>query len=83
MTIKEMPHVTCEQVLALREAAIKLEEQNRQLKTCLRAMQECAKKSQLENWIAWLNDKDISILSDMDKLWLYAHAYRSDVLGEE
>lgn len=83
MTIKDMPHVTVEQVFAMREAAIKLEEQNHQLKTRLRAMQKCAKESQCENWTAWLNDKDISILSDMDKLWLYAHAYRSDVLGEE
>lgn len=44
MTIKDMPHVTCEQVLALRDAAIKLEEQNHKLKTRLRAMQECAIK---------------------------------------
>lgn len=75
MTIKDMPHVTCEQILALREAAIKLEEQNHQLKTSLLAMQECAKKSQCENWKSYFRD-------DMEKLWLYAHAYRSDLLGE-
>lgn len=59
---------------------------NHQLKTSLLAMQKCAKESQCENWTAWtawLNDKGISILSDMDKLWLYAHADHSDVLEEE
>lgn len=56
---------------------------NHQLKTSLLAMQKCAKESQCENWTAWLNDKDISILSDMDKLWLYAHADHSDLLEEE
>lgn len=77
MTIKDMPHVTVEHILALRDAAIKLEEQNRQLKTRLRAMQECARESQNLDWNIESDDVE------MERLYFYAHADHSDVLGND
>lgn len=76
MTIKEMPHTTVEQVLALRDTAIKLEDQNHKLKTRLRAMQECAQESQKLDWNTDSDDEE------MERLYFYANADHSDVLGE-
>lgn len=77
MTIKDIPHVTCEQILALREAAIKLEEQSHQLKTRLLAMQECAIKCHDYDW-----QSNFEYSEEMLELMEKCHADHSDVLGE-
>lgn len=49
MNIKDMPHVTVEQVLALRKEAMKLEEENQALRKGLEAVK--AENLSLKDWV--------------------------------
>ena len=59
MNIKDMPHVTVEQVLALREAAIKLEQELADLKASLPKV-----RAQEYNHVGYTNGANIRLLNE-------------------
>lgn len=67
MSIKDMKHVTVEQVLALRDEAIKNEEQRDQLAEALQEVMEYGNSEHMDRRAAWAMGKARDALAAIGK----------------